>query len=76
MTAELPIEIRQLIANYKPEKVILFGSRVSGNVHDDSDYDFLIVKETTTRRLNRREEAMRGIKQIWRADKSGRTACN
>ncbi len=58
MTAELPIEIQQLIANYKPEKVILFGSRVSGNVHEDNDYDFLIVKETTTRRLNRREEAL------------------
>jgi predicted nucleotidyltransferase len=59
MTAELPTEIQQLIANYKPEKVILFGSRVTGNMHEDSDYDFLIVKETTTRRLNRREEALR-----------------
>lgn len=59
MTADLPLEIRQLIANYKPEKVILFASRVSGNIREDSDYDFLIVKETTTRRLNRREEALR-----------------
>ncbi len=63
MNNDLPIEIQQLIANYKPEKIILFGSRVTRNVHEDSDYDFLIVKETTTHRLNRREEAMRGIKQ-------------
>ena len=59
MNNDLPIEIQQLIANYKPEKIILFGSRVTRNVHEDSDYDFLIIKETSTRRLNRREEALR-----------------
>jgi predicted nucleotidyltransferase len=55
--------IQQLIKNYQPEKVILFGSRATGNFREDSDYDFLIIKETSTRRLNRREEALAGIER-------------
>lgn|SRR3989338_8211528 len=31
---------------YAPEKIILFGSSVSGKVTEDSDIDMLIVKET------------------------------
>ncbi|OGU71976.1 MAG: hypothetical protein A2V93_05910 [Ignavibacteria bacterium RBG_16_34_14] len=54
-------EIDQIIKNYDPEKVILFGSRVKSNSKEDSDYDFLIIKDTKTRRLNRREEALEGI---------------
>jgi len=54
-------EIDQIIRNYNPEKVILFGSRVKDNSREDSDYDLLIIKDTQTRRLNRREEALKGI---------------
>ncbi len=35
----------QLIEKYKPEKIFLFGSSVTGKMNDDSDLDFLIVKD-------------------------------
>ncbi len=54
-------DIDNIIKNYNPEKVILFGSRASENYSEDSDYDLLIIKETSTRRMNRREEATDGI---------------
>lgn len=35
----------QLIKKYKPQKIYLFGSSVSGQMDDDSDLDFLIIKD-------------------------------
>jgi predicted nucleotidyltransferase len=35
----------QIIAKYKPEKVILFGSAARGDAGPDSDLDFLIIKK-------------------------------
>ncbi len=63
MIPNLPVEIQQLITNYKPERVILFGSHAKGTAHEDSDYDFLIIKETSTGRLWRRGEALRGTRR-------------
>jgi len=37
----------QIIEKYKPNKIILFGSAVWGGTTDDSDLDFLIVKENS-----------------------------
>lgn len=37
----------QIIAKYKPEKVILFGSAARGEAGPDSDLDFLIIKTDT-----------------------------
>jgi len=37
----------QIIAKYKPEKVILFGSAARGEATPDSDLDFLIIKKET-----------------------------
>ncbi len=34
----------QIIAKYAPERVILFGSAARGDLHPDSDVDFLIIK--------------------------------
>ena len=34
----------QIIEKYGPEKIILFGSAVTGNIGPDSDIDFLIIK--------------------------------
>ncbi|MBN1250204.1 MAG: nucleotidyltransferase domain-containing protein [Anaerolineae bacterium] len=46
--------IRRLIREYRPERIILYGSMVSGQVDDDSDIDLLIVKETDQDPLSRR----------------------
>ncbi len=32
-----------LVSKYKPERLILFGSRVTGTAREDSDLDILIV---------------------------------
>lgn len=37
----------QIIAKYKPEKVILFGSAALGIATPESDLDFLIIKKDT-----------------------------
>ena len=37
----------QIIQKYKPEKIILFGSAVRGELSLDSDVDFLIIKKET-----------------------------
>ena len=38
---------RRIIKNLKPQKIILFGSYANGNPTEDSDLDFLIIKDST-----------------------------
>jgi predicted nucleotidyltransferase len=45
--------LQKLIAEYAPEKVILFGSHAYGTPGPESDIDLLIVKETADRFLDR-----------------------
>jgi uncharacterized protein len=45
--------VRRLVADYKPEKIILFGSYAYGEPHEDSDLDVLIIRETSERRIDR-----------------------
>jgi len=55
------VQIDQLIARlaerigreYKPQKVILFGSYARGRPTEDSDIDFFIIKDTDARRVDR-----------------------
>jgi len=35
----------QIIAKYRPEKLVLFGSAARGESEPDSDIDFLIVRK-------------------------------
>lgn len=37
---------KQIVENYQPEKIILFGSLAWGKVNEDSDIDLFIVKKT------------------------------
>jgi len=37
--------VSQLITHYKPEKIILFGSAARGDMNEDSDLDFFILKK-------------------------------
>jgi predicted nucleotidyltransferase len=46
---------------YNPEKVILFGSCARGDFDEDSDIDLLIVKETTSRPLDRMREVYKAV---------------
>lgn len=45
--------VRRLVAEYRPEKIILFGSYAYGEPHADSDLDLLIIKETADRWIDR-----------------------
>lgn len=38
-----------LVREYKPEKIIVFGSAVSGRIHEWSDLDIVVIKETQKR---------------------------
>jgi predicted nucleotidyltransferase len=53
MTLVLHRMLQKLIAEYAPEKVILFGSYAYGVPGPDSDIDLLIIKETADRFLDR-----------------------
>ena len=44
---------------YKPEKVVLFGSFAEGEIHEWSDIDMLIIKETPLRSIERSVELSR-----------------
>ncbi len=57
--------MRALVAEFHPEKIYLFGSRVWGKPTEDSDYDFLVIVpasgETPVRRAQRGHRALRGL---------------
>jgi len=45
--------LEKLLADYTPEKVILYGSHAYGKPDRDSDIDLLIIKETSERFIDR-----------------------
>lgn len=47
----------KLVNEYRSEKIILFGSLVSGDVHEWSDIDLAIIKETAKPFVDRSVEA-------------------
>ena len=55
--------IERIAASYTPEKIILFGSRAYGKPDADSDFDLLIIKETSDAPRERRYQVR---KIIWR----------
>lgn len=50
---ELQSILDRLIAEYHPQRVIMFGSHAWGTPHEDSDVDLFIVKDTAQRFLER-----------------------
>lgn len=46
LNTELGRIVNVLVNNYNPQKIILFGSVASGNVHEFSDIDLIVVKES------------------------------
>lgn len=50
---ELKRIVGLIIKEYAPEKIILFGSLVTGNMHPYSDIDLVIIKSTNKRFIDR-----------------------
>lgn len=47
--------VQKIAREFKPEKVILFGSHAWGKPHENSDLDFFVVKRTKLPSLKRME---------------------
>lgn len=45
--------VSEIIKQYQPEKIILFGSFAHGNTHDWSDVDLVAIKRTDKRFYDR-----------------------
>lgn len=58
---ELTRIVDVVVKKYQPEKIILFGSMAEGRIHEWSDIDMLIVKETSLRPVDRCLELFRLI---------------
>ena len=53
--------VDEIALGYKPEKIYLFGSYANGNPTEDSDIDLFIVKDTDTRKTERRIEVRKSF---------------
>jgi predicted nucleotidyltransferase len=48
--------VNKIAQNYDPEKILLFGSYANGQANEDSDLDFIIIKNTDKPRYKRGRE--------------------
>lgn len=53
---ELKRIVELVVKEYSPEKIILFGSLVNNNIHEWSDIDMVVIKDTNKRFLDRLHE--------------------
>lgn len=56
--------VARLRENYKPEKIILYGSFAYGTPGRDSDIDLLIIKDTQERPIDRRVFVRRMVSDL------------
>ena len=56
---------KKIIEAYDPQKIILFGSYVSGKPTEDSDIDLLIIKDTTDSPRERRKKNFTYFMAVW-----------
>jgi len=63
--AEVEKKIKEItdtiVREYKPEKVMLFGSWAWGYPHEDSDVDLLVIMKSDKSRLDRQQEVRETI---------------
>ena len=66
MDADEAIErvVETIRDEYRPEKIILFGSRIWGEPDADSDLDVLIIKESDKREVERILEVSRLVRRF------------
>ncbi len=62
LKAELARVLPIIIEKYQPEKIILFGSLATGEVHEWSDIDLAIIKETDLNYYDRLFEFKRFVR--------------
>ncbi|HHW01693.1 MAG TPA: nucleotidyltransferase domain-containing protein [Thermoanaerobacterales bacterium] len=60
---ELSKIVSTLIEKYDPLKIILFGSLATGNIHEYSDIDLVVIKNTTKNFYDRLEEMVDLLKK-------------
>lgn len=53
--------VDKLKSSYKPDLIVLFGSRTGSTFDEDSDIDLLIIKDTKKRPLWRRVEVRKKL---------------
>lgn len=58
LAAELQRYLPLLAEQYQAERILLFGSLADGRVHEWSDIDLMIVKDTPRRFLDRTKDVM------------------
>jgi len=61
--SELKRLINFIVSDYKPERIILFGSYASAVNKKSSDIDLLIIKKTQKRFVDRVVEVMHSIRK-------------
>jgi predicted nucleotidyltransferase len=54
--------VNEIVENYQPEKIYLFGSYANGTPTIDSDIDLFIVKDTDVRKNKRNIQVRAAIK--------------
>lgn len=52
---------QKIVREFKPEKIILFGSYAWGQPGPDSDLDLFIIKESSDKRIERARKARSAI---------------
>lgn len=58
--------VERIVREYKPKKIILFGSYAYGEPTEDSDIDLLIIKDTDKRAIDRWVEVKRLLRHCSR----------
>lgn len=49
----LPLAVKRIVSELKPEKIILFGSYAYGKPTSDSDVDLLVIMKTKAKEIDR-----------------------
>lgn len=66
-----PLEEANLLAqeiakNYKPDKIVLFGSAARGDYHENSDIDLLVIKKSNKKKAYRIKEVFEALHGVHR----------
>lgn len=64
MKSQVQQIVDELVRNYQPEKVIMYGSQVSGKTHEWSDVDLVAIKKTNKKFRDRIGEASAAVDHI------------